>query len=105
MGDEGECGDEDRRGIHSRAPDQPDPTHAEDRGDTEDNVPGRVRDRVPAEGRPDVVRHEEARQCDDDQVVEEERPAGDESRGVVEGAADECGSATGLGQRGGALRV
>ena len=50
--------------------------------------PGSVR-RVPAERVPHVVRHEERRERDHDQVVEEEHPAGEEPERVVERAADE----------------
>ena len=57
------------------------------------------------ERRPEVVRHEERRKGDHDQVVEEERPAGQEAGEVVERPTDEGSGATGLGNRRGALGV
>ena len=53
----------------------------------------------------EIVRQEERRQRDHDQVVEEERPAGHEARQVVERAADERRGAARLGQRSGAFGV
>ncbi len=46
--------------------------------------PGRCGDRVHPDRQPEVVRQEERRERDHDQVVEEERPAGEEAREVVE---------------------
>ena len=43
------------------------------------------------------MRDEERRERDHDQVVEEERPAGDESSRIVERPPDEGGRAAGLG--------
>ena len=51
------------------------------------------------------MRHEQRRERDHDQVVEEDRPAGQEPELVVERAADEGRGAAGLGERGGALRI
>jgi hypothetical protein len=51
------------------------------------------------------VRREEAGEGDDDQVVEEEHPAGHEAERIVERTADEGGGAAGLRDRGGAFGV
>ena len=53
----------------------------------------------------EVVRDEERRERHDDEEVEEERPAGQESGEVVRRAPDEGRCASRLGNRGGALRV
>ena len=103
--EEGEDRDEDRGRVHPSPAHEPDPGDAEDRHDAEDDVPRGVRDRVPADRRAQVMRHEEARERDDDQVVEEERPAGDEPGRVVEGAPHERGRAAGLRDGGRSLRV
>ena len=103
--EEGEDGDEDRGRVHPGTAHEADPCHAENRDHAEDDIPRRVREGVPAECRAEVVRHEEAGQRDDDQVVEEERPAGDEPRRVVERAPHEGRGAAGLRQRRGSLRV
>ena len=58
------------------------------------DVPGAVQ--LGEERTRHVVRHEESRQGDDDQVVEKEHPAGDEAPEVVEGDADEGRGAAGL---------
>ena len=71
----------------------------------DDDVPRRVAERVDVERGADVVRQEQRRQRDHDQVVEEERPAGDEADEVVEGTSRERLGAARLGDRGGALRV
>jgi len=54
---------------------------------------------------PEVVRQEECRESGDDQVVEEERPAGDEAGEIVERAADERRGAAGLAELGRAFGV
>jgi hypothetical protein len=54
---------------------------------------------------PQVVRHEERGERDHDQVVEEQRPAGEEADEVVEGTAHERGGTARLRDRGRALRV
>jgi hypothetical protein len=52
-----------------------------------------------------VVRQEERREGDHDQVVEEQRPTGHEPEQVVERASHERRRAAGLGDRGRSLRV
>src|SRR2546430_15071243 len=52
-----------------------------------------------------VVRHEQRRERDHDQVVEEERPARDEADQVVVGDANERRGATGLPDRSGPFRI
>src|SRR6266511_558167 len=73
--------------MEARAMDEP---HDRDTGDhaaANDDVP-RTMDLGEERAR-DVVRHEQGREGDDDQVVEEQDPAGDEAPEVVEGDADE----------------
>ena len=53
----------------------------------------------------EVVRQEQRRERDHDQVVEEERPAGQEAGEVVERPANKGRGAAGLGDRGRALGV
>jgi hypothetical protein len=60
------------------------------------------------EARPDrhqVVRHADRRQGDHDQVVEQDRPAGDEGDQLVEGVAGEGGGAAALAEHRAALDV
>ncbi len=102
---EGEPRDQDGRPVQTRPPDQPHGRHAEDDDDADDDVPGVVREAFPADRMAEVVRDEEPRQSHHDQVVEEERPTGDEPERIVERAADEGCRAAGLGNRGRALRV
>ena len=83
-----------RRGRHQPAQqlplsEQPDGRHGGDEGDSDHDVPGAGRRRVPAERMPEVVRREEPGERDHDQVVEEERPADQEPGGVVEPAPHE----------------
>ena len=58
-----------------------------------------ARDRVDAECEAEVVREEQRRERDHDQVVEEEHPAGEEAGEVVERDPDERRSAAGLADR------
>ena len=71
----------------------------------DDDVPRRVAERVGPERRADVVRQEQRGERDHDQVVEEERPAGDEAGEVVVRAPRERLGAAGLGDRRGPLGV
>ena len=66
---------------------------------------GSWRERVDLERPAEVVRQEERRERDHDQVVEEEHPAGQEAGEVVERVADEGRRAAGLRDRRRALRV
>ena len=75
--------------MQPRTAREPDDADRGDRDDADDDVPRGVTDLVEPERRADVMGHEERREGDDDQVVEEERPAGDEPDEVVEGAAGE----------------
>ena len=70
-----------------------------------DQVPRVAAERVDLEGACHVVRQEQRRERDHDQVVEEERPAGEEAGEVVERAADEGRCAARLRNRGRALCV
>ena len=81
---------------------QHDPEHDEDGGD---DVPGVLRDPLPADRVPEVVRNEQGCQRDHDRVVEEQHPAGQEADRVVERAAGEHRRAPGLGEHGRALGV
>ena len=76
-----------------------------DHRDTDDDVPRIVLERMHLQRAAEIVRQEERRQRDHDQVVEEERPAGHEARQVVERAPDERRRSARLGQRGGAFGV
>ena len=78
---------------------QADGGNADDHEHGDDQIPGRLPQRVDAEGRAEVVRHEDGREGDHDQVVEEERPAGQEPEDVVVGAADERRRASRLRDR------
>ena len=83
--------------------DEPDERDASNHEAADDDVPRPVDLRE--EGAGDVVRHEQRRQRDHDQVVEEQHPAGDEPPEVVERDADERGGAAGLADRRRPLRV
>ena len=74
--------------------DEPDHRDSRDHAAAGHDVPRAVDLRE--EGTRDVVGHEQGRQGDDDQVVEEEHPARDEAPEVVERDADERRSASGL---------
>jgi hypothetical protein len=68
-----------------------------------DDVPRPVRKRGPE--RAEVVRHEEGRDRDREDVVEAQRPAGDERDELVERVSRERGGASGLRNHRGALGV
>ena len=89
--------------MQACAVDQTDDRHSRDHPAPCDDVPGPVQ--LGEEGTGDVVRQEQRRECDHDQVVEEESPAGDEAPEVVEGNPDEGRSAPGLADRRGSLRI
>ena len=65
---------------------------------SDQRVVGRFPDRREIEGGAEVVRHEERRQGDDDQVVEHQHPADHEAGHVAEGPADEVRRAARLGR-------
>ena len=103
--DEVEHGDDDPVAVEGRATEQADHSDADDHADRDDQVPG-----VPAEGGHlergrEVMRQKERRERDHDQVVEEERPAGEEAGEVVERPANEGRGAARLRDRRGALCV
>ena len=97
--------DDDRDAVHLRAPHEPARREPEDHEHADQCVPGPPREAAPADRGADVVRREQAGERDDDQVVEEQHPAGDEAERVVERAPDERGCAAGLRDRGRSLRV
>ena len=76
---------------------------AGDHDDTADDVPRAVVQR--REERAQVVRHEEGADRDGDDVVERQRPAGEERGHLVEGVAGEGRGAAGLGEHGRALGI
>ena len=81
--------DDEADGVERRAPEEPHRGDQHDRADGDDDVPGVALERVDSESGAEVVRHEERRERDHDQVVEEEHPAGEEAGEVVERDADE----------------
>jgi len=85
--------------VERRPPQQPHAGDGKDHEDPHDHVPRLAVERVDVQRPRQVVRQEQRRQRHHDQVVEEQRPAGEEPGEVVPGAADECRSAAGLGQR------
>ena len=94
-----EPGHDETGGVELRAPHEPDGRDREDHGHRDDDVPRRVAQRLDPERRAEVVRQEDGRERDHDQVVEEERPAGEEAVDVVVGAPDERRRAAGLRER------
>ncbi len=70
-----------------------------------DNVAGVVLERAKARERTQVVGHEERRDRDREDVVEAQRPAGEEGDHVVEGVPGERGGASRFGEHRGALGV
>ncbi len=105
MRGEGQPGDQDRAAVETRPPNEARYRDPEDHEDADDGVPGLVGQPLPADRVPEVVRDEERGQRHHDQVVEDQRPAGEETGLVVEGAADERRGAAGLWDRAGAFRV
>jgi hypothetical protein len=103
--DQVENRDHDPVAVESRSPHEAERGDDQDRADADDDVPRLVPERVDLERRGEVVRHEQRRERDHDQVVEKERPAGQEPSEVVERPADEGRGAAGLRNRGRALRV
>jgi hypothetical protein len=97
--------DERERVEATRPAHQADESDRDDHYAAHDHVAGALRDRMPADREPQVVREEEGRERDHDQVVEKERPAGDEPGEVVEGDADEGRRAAGLPDHRRPLRV
>ena len=100
-----EPGDDEARRVELGTAHEPHGGDREDDADGDDDVPRRLAKAVDPERRPEVVRQEQRRERDHDQVVEEERPAGEEAEDVVVRAADEGRRAAGLGQRRRALGV
>ena len=109
--DEHQLGDEvdDRDGepdpVEARPADEPDRRDPGDDPDRRDDVPGLALEPVQVERVAEVVRQEQRRERDHDQVVEEQHPAGREAGEVVERDARERGGAAGLGDRRRSLRV
>ena len=95
----------DPEGVEPRAPHEPRRRDQGDQHGAGDRVARMARDRVDAEREPEVVREEQRRQRDHDQVVEEEHPAGEEAREVVERNPDEGRRASRLADRRRPLRV
>ena len=95
--------DDHRPAVQSRPVQQPDRSDRGDDAAPRDDVP-RPMD-LREERTRDVMRHEQCRERDHDQVVEEERPAGHEPGEVVVRDAYECRGAAGLADGRGALRV
>jgi hypothetical protein len=85
--------------VQLRLAQQPDQPDRSDHDAADDHVSRMLGDRVHPDREPEGVREEERRERDHDQVVEEERPAGDESREVVEGDPHERRGASGLADR------
>ena len=81
------------------------PPITRDRADRDDDVPRRVAQPVDLERCAEVVRQEQRRERDHDQVVEKQRPARDEADEVVERTSREGLRPTGLRNRGGPFRV
>jgi hypothetical protein len=105
MGHEREGSDEDRHPVELRPVDETDSRDREDHAHPGDDVPRPAGERPPADRLAEVVGRKERRQRDDDQVVEEEHPAGNKAGGVVERPAHEGGSASRLRERGRTLSV
>ena len=95
--------DQERPAVQPRAVDQADHCDPRDHEAADDDVPRPVHSRKERPGY--VVRDEQRRERDHDQVVEEEDPAGDETPEVVEGDPDEGCRASGLADRRGPLGV
>jgi hypothetical protein len=91
--------------VHRRAADEPDRAHRDDHADADDDVPGVAVERTDLQGACQVVRHEERRERDHDQVVEEEHPARHEAGQVVVGPPNEGRGPARLRERRGRLRV
>ena len=106
LGHQVEHGDEDPVAVERRAPHEPDARRRPITTPTPTTTShGLCSSDSHCMRRAEVVRQEERRERDHDQVVEEERPAGQEAGEVVEGATDEGGGAAGLRDRGRALGV
>ena len=86
-------------------PGEPHDADHRDRRDRDHDVPRPVAQRVRPERRADVVRQEQRRERDHDQVVEEERPPGHEAEQVVVRAPRERLGTAGLRDRSGSLGV
>ena len=91
--------------VETRSPEQAHDGDGADRGYTDDDVPRVSLQCVDLQRPTEVVRQEERGEHDDDEVVEEQHPAGAEAGKVVEGLAHERGRAAGLRDRRDALRV
>ena len=82
LGPEVDERDDERPAVQARAMDQTDDRDAGDHATAGDDVPGPVQ--LGEERARDIMRQEECRERNDDQVVEEEHPAGDEAPQIVE---------------------
>ena len=103
----GQCDacDRDREPIEARTADESNRGDDEDDSDPDEDVGRALRQSFPADRMAQVVRDEERRERDHDQVVEEDRPTRQEAQLVVERPPDERRGAAGLGKRGGSLGV
>ena len=98
-------GDRDPAGVEGGAAHEPDARDERNHTDGDHGIPRRVAQDVHAQRDPEIVRQEQRRDRNHDQVVEEERPAGEKAEQVVESPANECRGAAGLRDRGRPLRV
>ena len=103
LGDQVDERDHEREAEEAPVPKQPVRRDAGDHEASEHQVPRLLHRRE--HGRRGVVRDIERGERDHDQVVEEERPAGDKPPEVVEGDPDERRRAAGLADRGRAFCV
>ena len=99
------AGDRDREPVEARAAHEAHRGHDDDHSDPDEDIGGALGQGLPAERVTQVVRDEERRERDHDQVVEEDGPAGEEPELVVERPPDEGRGAARLRDRGGSLGV
>ena len=97
--------DRDREPVEARTADEAHRGDGEDDSDPHEDVGRALRQCFPADRMAQVVRDEERCERDHDQVVEEDRPAGEEAQLVVERPPDERRGPTGLRKRRGSLGV
>jgi hypothetical protein len=91
--------------VQRRAAHDADESDENDHRDADDDVPRIVLQCMHLQRPTEVVRQEQRRERDHDQVVEEESPAGHEAREVVERPPHERRRTAGLGQCCSAFRV
>ncbi len=103
--DEVEHGHTDSGRVETGPPEQAHDGDGEDRRHADDDVPRMSLQRVDLERPAEIVRQEQRGERDDDDVVEEQHPAGAEAGEVVEGFPNERGRAARLRDGGDALGV